>query len=107
MYARPPVGSSADWRKFTYSAAPSNDRPSQSVSSSRPASCGIRLYGGVTGGDPGSCSVWKLCARNSACHGPRAHVKPPSRGSELCDVTAMRSERSAKYVSSETLLRLR
>jgi hypothetical protein len=31
-------------------------------------------------------------------------MNPPSRGSVVCDVSATRSERSVKYVSSETLL---
>ena len=85
---------------------PENVKPGQSTSGSVPRICGTRLYGGVTGAF-GSCSVWNFCARASSDSGPNVAAKPPSRGSVVCDVTATRSDRSAKYVSSETLFRLK
>jgi hypothetical protein len=65
------------------------------VSSIVALSCGSRLYGGTTGVF-GSCSVWKLCARAMNANGPWLYEIAPSRGSVDCDVTAMRSARSAK-----------
>ncbi len=79
--------------------------PSQSYSFITALTCGSMLYGGVTyAAGFGSCSVWNACTRASTLNGPYAALSPASCGSVFCDVTAMRSAKSARYVLSDTRL---
>src|SRR5260221_1300378 len=93
--ARSPVGTSDDCVKCVYCAPPLHVRPAQSVSPIVAFTCGSMVYGGVTGA-AGSCSVWNDCTRTDAPKFPQLALRPASCGSVFCDVTAMRSEKSAK-----------